>query len=207
MLIGVIIGSTRQPRACPQIAQFIVDTIRSSNDYRSLAQKPVLKLIDLASWNLPMYDESHVPSLIEHYSDYDHEHTKLWSQEVQKCDGFIFVTPQYNWGYPAALKNAIDYLFNEWKGKPAVVATYGGHGGSKCNEQLTVVLNGLRMKPTESKILLSFPDRETFTKAAQGIDLCLSTSSTECIWEADKVQVETAFAELAKLLLETPSTK
>ncbi len=48
----------------------------------------------------------------------------------------VFVSPQYNWGYPAPLKNAIDHLYKEWAGKPAMIVTYGGHGGSKCAAQL-----------------------------------------------------------------------
>ena len=46
----------------------------------------------------------------------------------------MFVTPQYNWGYPASLKNAIDYLFREWNDKPAIVVSYGSRGGDKAGE-------------------------------------------------------------------------
>ena len=60
----------------------------------------------------------------------------------------MFVTPQYNWGYPAPLKNALDHLFKEWSGKPAMIVTYGGHGGVRCAAQLRQVLDGLDMKPT-----------------------------------------------------------
>jgi NAD(P)H-dependent FMN reductase len=55
----------------------------------------------------------------------------------------VFVTPQYNWGYPAALKNAIDHLYREWRGKPALIVTYGSQGGGKCAAQLREVLVGL----------------------------------------------------------------
>ncbi|HUB84883.1 MAG TPA: NAD(P)H-dependent oxidoreductase, partial [Rhizomicrobium sp.] len=56
------------------------------------------------------------------------------------------VTPQYNWGYPAPLKNALDHLFDEWKNKPLLLITYGGHGGGKCAKQLRSVAKGLHMK-------------------------------------------------------------
>jgi NAD(P)H-dependent FMN reductase len=59
----------------------------------------------------------------------------------------VFVSPQYNWGYPAPLKNAIDHLYKEWAGKPAMIVTYGGHGGGKCAAQLRQVLDGLEMRP------------------------------------------------------------
>lgn len=55
------------------------------------------------------------------------------------------MTPQYNRGYPASLKNALDYLFKKWNGQPAGSIAYGGHGGNKCAVQLHQVLTGLRM--------------------------------------------------------------
>ena len=62
----------------------------------------------------------------------------------------MYVTPQYNWGYPAPLKNALDHLYGEWAGKPAMIVTYGGHGGGRCAEQLLQVLQGLKMKPVDT---------------------------------------------------------
>ena len=66
------------------------------------------------------------------------------------------VTPQYNWGYPAPLKNAIDHLYSEWGGKPAMIVTYGGHGGTRCADQLRQVLDGLHMAtvPTAPALIL-----------------------------------------------------
>ena len=46
---------------------------------------------------------------------------------------------QYNWGYPAALKNALDFLYKEWHNKPAGIISYGGHGGGKAAAQLQQV--------------------------------------------------------------------
>ncbi|WP_317624034.1 NADPH-dependent FMN reductase [Brevibacterium casei] len=59
---------------------------------------------------------------------------------VSEADGIVFVTPQYNGGYPASLKNAIDYLFAEWRDKPALIVSYGGHGGGMSGAQLRSVL-------------------------------------------------------------------
>ncbi|MGB3676719.1 MAG: NADPH-dependent FMN reductase [Candidatus Nanopelagicales bacterium] len=69
-----------------------------------------------------------------------------WSERVQSFDGFLFVAPQYNWGYPAALKNALDYLYVEWHDKPSTVLTYGTHGGGKAAKQLLDVMAGLHMR-------------------------------------------------------------
>lgn len=62
---------------------------------------------------------------------YHHETTKRWSEKIATYAGFIFIVPQYNWGYPAVLKNALDYLYREWQGKPACLVTFGGHGAHK----------------------------------------------------------------------------
>lgn len=101
------------------------------------------EVVDLKDWPLPMDDETGVPAI----HDYAFEHTNAWSRKVSESDAFVFVTPQYNWGYPAPLKNALDHLYKEWSGKPAVIATYGSHGGGKCALQLRQVLKGLKMKP------------------------------------------------------------
>jgi len=69
----------------------------------------------------------------------------------------VFVTPQYNWGYPAALKNALDHLYSEWAGKPAMIVTYGGHGGGRCAAQLRQVLEGLHMQPLATMPALVLP--------------------------------------------------
>ena len=53
-------------------------------------------------------------------------HTKAWSARVDAADAFVFVTPEYNYGVPAALKNAIDYLNTEWAYKPVGFVSYGG---------------------------------------------------------------------------------
>lgn len=64
---------------------------------------------------------------------------------MRKYDAFIFVTPQYNWSIPASLKNALDYLFHEWKGKPAGIVSYGSRGGGKAADHLKGILTGLKM--------------------------------------------------------------
>jgi NAD(P)H-dependent FMN reductase len=80
----------------------------------------------------------------------------------------VFVTPQYNWGYPAPLKNAIDHLYKEWHGKPAMIVSYGHHGGGKCASQLNQVLKGVHMKPV-AKCLLKL-DKERIKANTGEID-------------------------------------
>lgn len=105
-------------------------------------------MVDLADHPLPIFDETNLPAsqpADDPTPHYEHEHTKKWSAVVRKYDAFIFVTPQYNWSVPAGLKNALDFLFHEWKGKPAGIVSYGGRGGGKAAAHLRDILTGLDM--------------------------------------------------------------
>jgi NAD(P)H-dependent FMN reductase len=139
--VAVVIGSTRPARICPGIAEWV----------RNVAQKdsPLhYELVDLAEVNLPFLDEPLMAAL----QQYEHEHTREWSRTVSSFDGFIFVFPQYNWGYPAPLKNALDFLFVEWSGKPASFVTYGTRGGSRAAEQFQWILRGLDMRELDEHL-------------------------------------------------------
>ena len=133
----VIIGSTRPRRICPQIAEWVAAIGRET-------VQATFERVDLKDYPLPMDDEPGIPAA---GIDYAFEHTRAWSRKIAQGDAFVFVTPQYNWGYPAPLKNALDHLYKEWSGKPAMIVTYGGHSGDKCAKQLRQVLHGLHMKP------------------------------------------------------------
>lgn len=135
-MILILMGSVRAGRRCPQIAGWVKSVAQEASDL-------VYELVDLADWPLPMDDEVGIPA----QGVYAQSHTQAWSWKIAAADGFIFVTPQYNWGYPAALKNAIDHLYKEWEGKPVVIVSYGGHGGGKCAAQLRQVVEGMHMKP------------------------------------------------------------
>ncbi len=198
--VGLIIGSQRTPRAGPQITTFIQQTIESH-----LAQPGspsiTFDLIDIAALGLPLFDEPGVPSRIESAEGYAHEHTRQWSRRIAALDGFVFVSPQYNWGVPAGLKNAIDYLFNEWKGKPAMVVSYGGHGGDKCAAQLKVILGGgIDMRVVDEPVCLSFPGREFLVKAVTGQQLDLDGRAGEGPWSDRRDSILKAWDELVVLL-------
>ena len=158
--IAVVACSTRPGRIGPFVANYVLEQIARSLATRDAISGPdagdadadpgaaTVDLLDLASQNLPLYDEPAVPSHLpasNPTSCYVHEHTRAWSTMVRKYDAFIFVTPQYNWSVPASLKNALDYLFHEWYGKPAGIVTYGHRGGVKAADHLRQILSGLRM--------------------------------------------------------------
>jgi NAD(P)H-dependent FMN reductase len=134
--ILVIVASVRGRRINHRIAEWVAGIARET-------VPAAFEIVDLKDWPLPPGGEPGLPAL----GNYTADMTRAWSEKVAGADGFIFVTPQYNWGYPAPLKNALDHLYKEWHGKLAVIVTYGARGGGKCAKQLRQVLHGLDMKP------------------------------------------------------------
>lgn len=143
----LIMGSTRAGRKCPQVTAWVKSIAEASSDF-------VYEIVDLAQWSLPMDDEPGIPAL----GHYTQAHTQAWSDKIEASDAVVFVTPQFNWGYPAVLKNAIDHLYREWRAKPTVIVTYGGHGGSRCAEQLRIVATSLKMRVVATMPALTLPE-------------------------------------------------
>jgi NAD(P)H-dependent FMN reductase len=133
--VAIIIGSTRPTRISAGIAHWFLDVAQSESSL-------TYELIDLAVVNLPFLDEP----VMAAQGQYEHEHTLAWSHLVSSFDGFVFVFPQYNWGYPAPLKNALDFLYWEWRDKPVSFATFGTRGGSRAALQIQGVFQGLHMR-------------------------------------------------------------
>lgn len=130
-----IIRSTRPGRVGPSVARWFEASARSHGAFEAV-------LIDIADFNLPIYDEPKHPRL----QQYQHEHTKRWSASVAQADAFVFVTPEYNYGTTPALLNALDYLVVEWNYKPAGIVAYGGvSGGLRAAQHLKQTLTSLKM--------------------------------------------------------------
>src|SRR4051794_30528659 len=123
--LKIIIASTRPGRRGPLIGSWIHELAKKNAAFE-------LSLLDLADINLPFLDEPHHPRL----QLYEHEHTKKWSNTINGADAFIFVTAEYNYGYPAPLKNALDFLFHEWSYKPVAFVSYGGIAGGTRSVQM-----------------------------------------------------------------------
>ncbi len=147
--IAVVIGSTRPTRICPGIAEWFKQAAEQGSRLR-------YELVDLARIDLPFLDEPLKAALRE----YEHEHTRAWSRLVSGFDGFVFVFPQYNWGYPAPLKNALDFLYYEWHDRPATSVTYGTRGGNKGARQFVGVLEGLHMRPLADRLEVVVTDED-----------------------------------------------
>lgn len=176
----VIAGSIRPTRICLDVTQWVMAQLPDPPGIE-------LELVDLRDWSLP-FDEPSIPAL----GQYRHDHTQAWSAKIGSATGFIFVTPQYNWGYPAALKNAIDHLYREWLGKPAMIVSYGFQGGGKSAAQLRQVLDGLRMRVAPTMPALALP-AEMRTEGA-AFEVALPS------FAASRPELERAFGEFQGLL-------
>jgi len=115
-------------------------------DHLSADPRAEYEIIDISDFKLPIFDEPIHPSM----NQYEHAHTKVWSQKIKEADAYIFLTPEYNAGYPASLKNAIDYLYHEWAQKPVMIASYGVGGGPTASSQLRQVAERLKMHPVDT---------------------------------------------------------
>jgi NAD(P)H-dependent FMN reductase len=112
-----------------------------------------IELVDLAELALPALDEPAHPR----FGKYEHEHTQRWSALVAASDAFVFITPEYNYGMPPALLNALDYLFHEWAYKAAAFVSYGGvSGGTRSVQMSKSVLTTLKMMPIPESVSLPF---------------------------------------------------
>jgi NAD(P)H-dependent FMN reductase len=144
--LTIIVGSTRPGRAGAPIAQWFAARAKDHGGFD-------VNVVDLAELDLPLLDEPNHPRLRK----YTQRHTKDWSALVDAGDAFVFVTPEYNYGYPASVKNAIDYLHQEWQHKPVGFVSYGGvAAGTRAVQQLKQVVTTLRMLPVFESVNIPF---------------------------------------------------
>src|SRR3989442_10118863 len=142
--IGIITGSTRPNRKSLDVAKWVLEIAKDRKDAE-------YDLVDIKDFGLPLLDEPMPPSM----GKYQERHTKRWAAKIASLDAFVFVSPEYNHGIPAALKNAIDFLFAEWNHKAAGFVSYGGAGGARAVEQLRLVPAAGHAATGRAQVLLS----------------------------------------------------
>jgi len=145
-VLQVIVASTRKGRQGPVVGAWFLEQARAHDRFE-------IELVDLAEVNLPLLDEPAHPRLAQ----YEHEHTKAWSRTISRADAFVFVTPEYDFGPPASLINAMQYLVREWAYKPVAFVSYGGVSGGTRGVQLTkLTATALRMVPVMEAVAIPF---------------------------------------------------
>ena len=148
-----------------------------------------VELLDLRDYPMPFYDQEAAPAF--GHRNYDEEVTR-WAEAIERGDGYLVVTAEYNHGYPAVLKNAFDHIFPEWNRKPISFVGYGNSGGARAIEQLRLVAVELELAPLRHAVhvlpalmvpaMQSDPvDIETFASLDEKLDVVAS----DLIWWAE----------------------
>jgi NAD(P)H-dependent FMN reductase/GNAT superfamily N-acetyltransferase len=147
----VLVCSSRPGALGPLVGQWLIETITPRAAELGVELVPVV----LGDLNLPFLDEEEHPSS----GVYQHEHTRRWSAIVDAADGFIAVTPEYNYGMPATLKNALDYLSREWAWKPIGFVSYGHtSAGTRSVQHAKQVVTTLRLVPLGATVAIRIDD-------------------------------------------------
>ena len=182
--IPVILGSTRRGRQSPKVARFIAERMRRS-------ERIATEILDLLAYNFPVMEER------LRFRDDPPPRLREFSEKVARSDALVIVTPEYNNGYPGALKNALDYLLPEYQRKPIAIVTVsaGGCGGLSCLAQLWLVTLGMGAFPIPaalpvSRVQDSFdehgnPTDASYEKRAQSF-------IAEVLWFAEAIAVQQA---------------
>lgn len=143
--IGIILGSTRDDRAGLAIAQWVTDLAQGSDvDY---------ELIDLKAFDVPILTTSVIPMAAN--KNYEDPNVQAWSDAIDSCDAFIFVTPEYNHSVPGAFKNAVDSLGAEWVGKPIAYVGYSFSGGIRAVEAWRLIMANFSMPQLRTQLDIS----------------------------------------------------
>jgi NAD(P)H-dependent FMN reductase len=174
--LQIIVASTRDGRSGHLVGDWFYQQARAHGKFD-------VEVIDLADVNLPLFDEPRHPR----FAQYEHSHTKAWSEIVSRADAYVFVTPEYDHAPPASLMNALQFLSREWAYKAAGFVSYGGVSAGTRGVQITKqVLTALKVVPLPEAVAIPF--------FAQHID------KTTGVFDPGTVQAQGATAMLDELL-------
>ena len=146
MTLQIIVASTRDGRLGHLVGEWFEEIAREHGGFE-------LELIDLAEIALPLFDEPRHPRLAQ----YEHDHTKEWSEIISRADAFVVVTPEYDYAPPSSLVNAMQFLVQEWAYKPVGFVSYGGvSGGTRGVEVTKQIMTAQRMVPVVEAVAIPF---------------------------------------------------
>ena len=146
MNVLVLFGSTRTERKGEVVFDWVKQQLEDQNNFSTDA-------VDLRDIQLPFYDEVKSVGGIE-YDNYTHAEGAAWGKRVESADAFIIITPEYNHGTSAVLKNAIDYAWQGWNYKPVSFISYssGTVAGARATEQLRLIASGVKLLPLPTAV-------------------------------------------------------
>ncbi len=147
--VKVIVGSTRQNRFSEKVLPWLSRTLSERSEFS-------VDVLDLKAHPLPLFDAPVSPSYVTD-GNYNNEAINAWAKEIGAADAYIIIAPEYNHGYTAVLKNALDVVYGEWNRKVVGFVSYGSVGGGRVVEQLREVAVELQMASTRTAVHINTP--------------------------------------------------
>lgn len=141
--VKVIAGSTREGRFSDKAAAWIVEEIKKQEGV-------AVEVLDLRDYDMPFFNEQMSPSFKQ--EPYKNEAVARFTKKIAEGDAFVIITPEYNHGTSGVLKNALDWVYQEWNNKPVAFVSYGSVGGARAVEQLRLTAVELQMAPIRNAV-------------------------------------------------------
>lgn len=132
MKLAVIVGATRENRQTLKQAKWVLNEANAMEGVEA-------KLVDLKDYPMPFFDEPASPRY--NPNRVIDPSVKKWLDSLAEEDAFVFVTPEYNHSIAGVLKNALDFVTNEFDRKPATVVSHGTVGGARAAMHLKEILS------------------------------------------------------------------
>lgn len=145
--IMVIVGSVRKKRTADKVLPLVKEELQKHPELE-------VDIADLKDIALPFFDNIVSPSNPNFSHEYDA--TAAWDKRVTEADGFIFLVPEYNYSVPAVLKNAIDWVYEGWHGKPVAYVAWGVDSGVRAVEHLRQIAAWPKMVPLRDATYIPF---------------------------------------------------
>ncbi|HEX8994240.1 MAG TPA: NAD(P)H-dependent oxidoreductase [Candidatus Paceibacterota bacterium] len=149
LTLKIIMGSARPGRFSEHVAPWLAGILGQRTDV-------AIETIDLRDYPMPFYDQPISPSKVNDGA-YANDVVRAFAGKIREADAFVVIAPEYNHGYPAVLKNALDSVYAEWNNKAVAFVAYGNAGGARSVEQLRGVSVELQMAPIRSAVHIPMP--------------------------------------------------
>lgn len=147
--VKVIVGSTRPNRFSEKVLPWLHEALDTREELQ-------VEVLDLKEHQLPYFDMPMSPAYVQN-GEYPDEAVKAWGKKIGEADAYIIIAPEYNHGYSAVLKNALDVVYGEWNNKVVGFISYGSVGGGRVVEQLRQVAVELQMASTRAAVHIQSP--------------------------------------------------
>lgn len=157
--VAVIIGSVRPNRFADHPAKWITAKVAAREDMD-------VEVLDLKEYPMPLFDEVVSPA----WAPSKNEVAQRWQKKVAEFDAYIVIAAEYNRGPTGALKNALDYAYNEWNKKPVAFVGYGSVGGARAIEQLRTIGIELQMAPIRTAVHIPWPTYVAVAQEGKSLD-------------------------------------